>query len=132
MAIRCSGCGADNPNDATTCDGCKAPLGREAVLSSATTAVDKRAGFPIGSLILGVLCLAYLFNAGAGVLEFIPDNLPIVGNLDEGLAATVTWYRQNEEWWTRVMSGAYRDYYDRMYGERLRADLPGSGAPDGE
>ena len=40
-------------------------------------------------------------------------------SLDAGLAATVAWYGENREWWQRVRSGAYRDYYDRMYGERL-------------
>jgi dTDP-glucose 4,6-dehydratase len=40
--------------------------------------------------------------------------------IDEGLRATVAWYRANEAWWSRVKSGAYRDYYERMYGGRLR------------
>lgn len=40
--------------------------------------------------------------------------------LDEGLRATVDWYRGNEAWWRSVKSGAYRDYYERMYGGRLR------------
>jgi dTDP-glucose 4,6-dehydratase len=38
---------------------------------------------------------------------------------EDGLAATVKWYQENQEWWQRVKSGAYRDYYDRQYGERL-------------
>jgi dTDP-glucose 4,6-dehydratase len=42
---------------------------------------------------------------------------PAVG-LDEGLRGTVDWYLANEEWWRRVKSGEYRDYYDRMYGNR--------------
>ena len=46
---------------------------------------------------------------------------PLV-SLDEGLAATVDWYRTHREWWQRVKSGAYRDYYDRMYGARLSGD----------
>jgi hypothetical protein len=33
---------------------------------------------------LAVLGGIYLLNPSFGVLEFIPDNLPIVGNLDEG------------------------------------------------
>jgi len=39
----------------------------------------------------------------------------------EGLAATVEWYRANDEWWRTVRSGTYRDYYERTYGARLRA-----------
>jgi dTDP-glucose 4,6-dehydratase len=34
----------------------------------------------------------------------------------EGLENTVRWYRDNEEWWRRVKSGAYRDYYAKQYG----------------
>ncbi len=30
----------------------------------------------------------YLVNPGFGVFEFLPDNLPVIGNIDEG-AATV-------------------------------------------
>ncbi len=32
------------------------------------------------------------------------------------LAKTVDWYRAHAEWWTRVRSGAYREYYQRQYG----------------
>jgi dTDP-glucose 4,6-dehydratase len=38
---------------------------------------------------------------------------------DEGLEQTVKWYRENDEWVRNARSGAYRDYYDQMYGERL-------------
>ena len=37
---------------------------------------------------------------------------------EEGLRRTVEWYRENEAWWRRVKSGAYREYYARMYGDR--------------
>ncbi len=37
----------------------------------------------------------------------------------QGLAETVAWYRANGEWAARVRSGAYRDYYERQYGDRL-------------
>ncbi|GJM19116.1 MAG: dTDP-glucose 4,6-dehydratase [Phycisphaeraceae bacterium] len=33
------------------------------------------------------------------------------------LEETVAWYRENDEWWRRVKSGAYRDYYAQQYGE---------------
>jgi dTDP-glucose 4,6-dehydratase len=39
----------------------------------------------------------------------------------DGLAGTVAWYRDHRPWWEAVKSGAYRDYYDRMYGGRLAA-----------
>ena len=39
----------------------------------------------------------------------------------EALEETVAWYRENPEWWQRVRSGAYRDYYAEMYGNRQSA-----------
>ena len=41
-----------------------------------------------------------------------------------GLAATVRWYREHRTWWEAVKSGAYREYYDRMYGDRLATSRP--------
>ena len=35
--------------------------------------------------------LVYLINPGAGFLEFLPDNLPIIGNIDEGVAMMLLW-----------------------------------------
>jgi hypothetical protein len=32
---------------------------------------------------IGILALLYLFNPGLGVFEIIPDNIPLIGNLDE-------------------------------------------------
>jgi uncharacterized membrane protein YkvA (DUF1232 family) len=37
----------------------------------------------------GVLALLYLLNPTLGVFEFIPDNIPLVGNLDEATASAV-------------------------------------------
>jgi dTDP-glucose 4,6-dehydratase len=37
---------------------------------------------------------------------------------EEGLAATVAWYRDNADWVARCRSGAYRSYYEEMYGYR--------------
>ncbi len=39
-----------------------------------------------------LLGFIYLLNPGAGFVEFIPDNLPIIGNLDEGAAMLLIWY----------------------------------------
>ena len=38
------------------------------------------------------LGLIYLFNPTAGIIEILPDNLPWVGNIDEGAAALALWY----------------------------------------
>lgn len=35
---------------------------------------------------------------------------------DQALEMTVKWYQDNEEWWRRVKSGAYKDYYSKQYG----------------
>lgn len=42
-------------------------------------------------------------------------------DFDRGLAATVAWYRDNQAWVQRVRSGAYREFYEQNYGERLAA-----------
>ncbi|HEX3760232.1 MAG TPA: dTDP-glucose 4,6-dehydratase [Kofleriaceae bacterium] len=45
---------------------------------------------------------------------------PEVG-FHDGLARTVQWYRDNAWWWEPIRSGAYREYYQRHYGRRLKA-----------
>lgn len=37
---------------------------------------------------------------------------------ESGMEKTVRWYRENTEWVARARSGEYRQYYERMYGER--------------
>ncbi|WP_256003339.1 dTDP-glucose 4,6-dehydratase [Pedobacter deserti] len=37
---------------------------------------------------------------------------------EEGLAKTVDWYLENEEWLSNVTSGAYQSYYDTQYAQR--------------
>lgn len=50
-------------------------------------------GFPIWVVyLLSLLSLIYILNPTAGVLELLPDNLPIIGNLDEGVAFAMLWY----------------------------------------
>ncbi|WP_163998286.1 dTDP-glucose 4,6-dehydratase [Pyxidicoccus caerfyrddinensis] len=38
---------------------------------------------------------------------------------EQGLAETVKWYVEHPSWWERVMSGAYRQYFDTQYKTRL-------------
>lgn len=40
----------------------------------------------LGIFLLGLFCLIYILNPTAGIFELIPDNLPIIGNLDEAAA----------------------------------------------
>ena len=37
-------------------------------------------------------------------------------DFETGLRRTVDWYLANRAWWERVRSGAYQEYYRRMYG----------------
>lgn len=37
-------------------------------------------------LAVGATSLLYLLNIGAGIFELIPDNFPLIGNLDEAAA----------------------------------------------
>lgn len=41
-------------------------------------------------------------------------------SFEAALGETVAWYLGHREWCDRVRSGAYRDYYDRQYGERIQ------------
>lgn len=40
-------------------------------------------------------------------------------NFETGIKETIRWYLSNKEWWTRIQSGAYRDYMTQQYGSRL-------------
>ena len=40
-------------------------------------------------LAVGLLATLYLLNPTAGVFEILPDNLPLVGNLDEAAAVAL-------------------------------------------
>lgn len=42
--------------------------------------------------------------------------------LEEGLRATVEWYRTHPEWVEHARSGEYRRFYERLYGGDLSAD----------
>jgi len=44
---------------------------------------------PLVVAIVGVLSLIYIINPGAGIIEFIPDNIPFFGNLDEATAVVI-------------------------------------------
>jgi len=40
-------------------------------------------------------------------------------SFETGIKETIAWYLKNKEWWTRIQSGAYQEYYVKQYGERL-------------
>lgn len=39
-------------------------------------------------------------------------------NFDTGIAQTIQWYLDNEDWWKNILSGDYQDYYAKMYGNK--------------
>jgi dTDP-glucose 4,6-dehydratase len=45
---------------------------------------------------------------------------PRIG-FEAGLEQTFRWYVEHREWWERVRSGVYREYYERQYGARPTA-----------
>lgn len=42
----------------------------------------------LGMFLAGLIAIVYLLNPDAGLIELIPDNIPVIGNLDE-VAATI-------------------------------------------
>lgn len=37
----------------------------------------------------------------------------------DGIQKTIQWYLDNRDWWSEIISGEYREYYDKMYKDRL-------------
>ena len=48
---------------------------------------------------------------------------------DDGIAATVAWYREHEAWWRAARDDDWDAYYERQYGHRLRDGVAAAG-PD--
>ncbi|WP_339294982.1 dTDP-glucose 4,6-dehydratase [Paenibacillus sp. FSL W7-1279] len=40
-------------------------------------------------------------------------------NFETGIKETIQWFLSHKDWWTRIQSGAYRDYITQQYGKRL-------------
>ncbi|MDO9399793.1 MAG: dTDP-glucose 4,6-dehydratase [bacterium] len=38
-------------------------------------------------------------------------------NFEDGLKETIEWYKNNQEWWKKIKSGEYLEYYKKQYGE---------------
>ena len=36
----------------------------------------------------------------------------------DGIDKTIAWYLENRQWWETIISGEYRNYYEKMYGDR--------------
>ena len=37
---------------------------------------------------------------------------------DDGIRMTIQWYLDNEDWWQKIISGEYQQYYEKMYSNR--------------
>ncbi len=37
---------------------------------------------------------------------------------EDGIKKTIKWYLDNKSWWQDIISGEYKDYYQKMYGNR--------------
>ncbi len=92
---------------------------------------NERANIEIVRLILGA------FGKGEEMIEYVTDRpghdrryamdatriqtelgwRPGI-EFEEGIAATIRWYAENQDWWQRILSGDYREYYECLYGNR--------------
>ncbi len=39
-------------------------------------------------------------------------------SFDEGIKKTIKWYLENRKWWEDIISGEYKNYYEKMYADR--------------
>lgn len=40
-------------------------------------------------------------------------------SFETGIKETIHWYLENKDWWARILSGDYKEYYAKQYGDRL-------------
>jgi len=48
-----------------------------------------------------------------GELGWLPTT-----KFEDGIRKTIDWYLENRTWWGNIVSGEYRDYYEKMYANR--------------
>jgi dTDP-glucose 4,6-dehydratase len=39
--------------------------------------------------------------------------------IEDGIAETVRWYAEHRDWWGKIKSGEYREYYEAHYGRPI-------------
>ena len=39
----------------------------------------------------------------------------------DGIVKTINWYLENKGWWENIVNGEYLEYYEKMYGEKLKS-----------
>ncbi len=85
--------------------------------------MDRKLGRPAGT---SQSLITYVTDRAGHDLRYAIDSSKIRQELgwkpnvrfDEGFEKTVDWYLKNEAWFDHVTSGAYVDYYLKMYGNR--------------
>jgi len=40
-------------------------------------------------------------------------------NFEDGIELTINWYVENKNWWKKVMSGEYKNYFEQNYGSKM-------------
>ena len=59
--------------------------------------------------------------------KYGPDSLSTIATVtslvkqmfkDEGIKKTVAWYLDNKQWWEDIINGEYKNYYEKMYGDK--------------
>lgn len=78
MATNCPRCGLVQGGDGAVCPRCGLRVAQIAAVESLNQTSDSAAG----SFVIFLVCALYLLNFFFGV-DFVPDNIPIVGNLDD-------------------------------------------------
>lgn len=84
---------------------------------------DRKLGRPAGS---SLALITYVTDRAGHDLRYAIDASKIKEELgwspqvkfDEGFEKTVDWYLANDAWLDHVTSGAYAEYYEKMYGNR--------------
>ena len=46
-------------------------------------------------------------------LGWLPETM-----FKDGIRLTIQWYLDNKDWWENIVNGEYRNYYEKMYGNR--------------
>lgn len=90
---------------------------------------NEKANIEIVKLILQTLgkgeeLITYVQDRPGHDRRYAIDNTKITTELgwkpqytfEQGIAETIEWYQNHEEWLERIVSGAYADYYEKMYG----------------
>jgi dTDP-glucose 4,6-dehydratase len=94
-------------------------------------ASNEKANIEIVKLILAILgkpesLIRYVTDRPGHDRRYAIDSGKITGQLGykpsvdfaQGMRETVEWYVDNKEWWERIKTGAYLEYYEKMYGSR--------------